>query len=377
MSETQSKRKFLSKKTIIIIVITLVVIAAILLGVIIFTKSDKTTPLTSDEIIATAQAIAFATVAASEPTELFPTDSPPMQLTSSGIGGIGISRVIDPFTIIPERNRMEVIQYEVEQGDNIYSIAEAYEISPETVFWGNEDALGGDPRTISIGQKLNIMPVNGVYYKYENGKSIREIANEYYTTPEEIVSFPGNGFDPYLTDIDQPLVSIGQYLVLPGAIGSTIDFGPPTISCDDPSVASYYGSGYCPAVSSCFQGNGYFVWPVGATQITQYYNAAIHPAIDVGGIDGSTPIYAADSGVVVYTGWSEYGYGYLVVIDHGYAQTVYAHLFSSAVSCGQAVYQGGQIGTLGNSGNSTGPHLHFEININGFGKVNPLDYVSP
>ena len=66
-------------------------------------------------------------------------------------------------------------------------------------------ALEGDPRTISIGQKLNILPVNGVYYKYEEGKSIREIASDYYTSPEDILNFPQQmALNPYLTDIDQP-----------------------------------------------------------------------------------------------------------------------------------------------------------------------------
>lgn len=381
MTETETKqRKFLSKRNLIIFGIAILLIIAILIIVILLSGNPQTPTLTSEDISSTAAAIAQATLNSSSESnsqgyiQIASSTSAP---TTSGTGGIGITRAIDPFTEIPDRNRMEVIQYEVQQGDNIYSIADFYGISPETVFWGNEDALEGDPRTISIGQKLNILPVNGVYYKYEEGKSIREIANEYYTSPEEILNFSANGLDPYLTDIDQPLIDVGQYLVLPNATGDTVDFGPPKISCENPAVASYYGSGYCPAVSSCVYGDGVFEWPVAATQITQEFNSAIHPAIDVGGSEGVTGIYAADTGVVVYAGWSEYGYGNLVVIDHGYAQTVYAHLYSYSVSCGQSVYRGAQIGTLGNTGNSTGPHLHFEININGYGKVNPLDYVSP
>ncbi len=91
------------------------------------------------------------------------------------------------------------------------------------------------------------------------------------------------------------------------------------------------------------------------------------------GAEGN-PIYATDSGVVVYAGWSDYGYGYLIVIDHGTGwQSAYAHLSAVAVGCGQSVYQGGYIGALGNTGNSSGAHLHFELIING-AKVNPLDY---
>ena len=378
MTDTEKNKIFLSKRNLIIMGIALLLVVAIVIVVLIITQANAIPQLTIEEISATAQAIAEATLGVSTSNHEFsPIAIATNSNVNSGTDGVGITKSIDPFTIVPERNRMEVIQYEVEQGDNIYSIAELYEVSPETVFWGNEEALGGDPRTISIGQNLNILPVNGVYYKYQDGKTIREIAEEYYTTPENIMEFPANGLDPYLTDIDQPMIDIGQYIVLPGATGSAVDFGPPKISCDNPAVASYYGSGYCPAVASCVYGDGVFDWPVAATQITQDYNAAIHPAIDVGGVEGTTGIYAADTGVVVYAGWSEYGYGNLIVIDHGYAQTVYAHMYSISVGCGQSVFRGGQIGTLGNSGNSSGPHLHFEINLVGYGKVNPLDFVSP
>lgn len=86
-------------------------------------------------------------------------------------------------------------------------------------------------------------------------------------------------------------------------------------------------------------------------------------------------IFAADSGVIVYAGWSNYGYGNLIVIDHGNGfQTAYSHLSVVGVGCGQSVFQGGQIGSMGSTGNSSGPHLHFELIYNG-AKPNPLDYL--
>jgi murein DD-endopeptidase MepM/ murein hydrolase activator NlpD len=88
------------------------------------------------------------------------------------------------------------------------------------------------------------------------------------------------------------------------------------------------------------------------------------------------PIYAADSGVVVYSGWNNNGYGYLIVIDHGNGwQTRYAHLSQRNVECGAYVYQGDVIGLMGSTGNSTGPHLHFELLNLTYGKVNPLDFL--
>jgi len=82
-------------------------------------------------------------------------------------------------------------------------------------------------------------------------------------------------------------------------------------------------------------------------------------------------IFASDSGVVIYAGAISGGYGNMVMIDHGNGyQTLYAHLSTINVSCGQSVYQGQVIGGCGSTGNSTGAHLHFEIRLNG-GFINP------
>jgi len=92
-----------------------------------------------------------------------------------------------------------------------------------------------------------------------------------------------------------------------------------------------------------------------------FYNPNIHPGLDIAGPEGNS-VFATDSGVVVYAGWSEYGYGYLIVLDHGTGwQSAYAHLSAVGVGCGQSVAQGTVIGAVGNTGNSTGAHLHFEL----------------
>jgi murein DD-endopeptidase MepM/ murein hydrolase activator NlpD len=83
-----------------------------------------------------------------------------------------------------------------------------------------------------------------------------------------------------------------------------------------------------------------------------------------------------DSGVVVYAGWSDSGYGNLLVIDHGNGwQSAYAHLVTIAVNCGQSVSQGEVVAGLGNTGNSSGAHLHFELYSSIYGKVNPWNYL--
>jgi murein DD-endopeptidase MepM/ murein hydrolase activator NlpD len=79
--------------------------------------------------------------------------------------------------------------------------------------------------------------------------------------------------------------------------------------------------------------------------------------------------------VVVYSGWSDWGYGNVIAIDHGTGmQTLYAHLSTINVGCGAFVTQGDVIGAMGSTGNSSGPHLHFEMRLNG-GRVNPHNYV--
>jgi len=106
-------------------------------------------------------------------------------------------------------------------------------------------------------------------------------------------------------------------------------------------------------------GTGLFVWPASGS-ITQGYWTG-HQALDIAANPG-TKILATDSGHVIFAGWDDTGYGYTVVIDHGNGfQTLYAHLQEFYVTAGDDVAKGEEIAIMGNSGNSTGPHLHFEI----------------
>jgi murein DD-endopeptidase MepM/ murein hydrolase activator NlpD len=118
-----------------------------------------------------------------------------------------------------------------------------------------------------------------------------------------------------------------------------------------------------------------FIWPVNAA-ITSPFGwrwGRMHEGIDLGAAYG-TPIAAAASGVVIYAGW-EGGYGNLTVIDHGGGlATAYGHQSRIAVSVGQSVSQGETIGYVGSTGHSTGPHLHFEVRVNGQA-VDPLGYL--
>jgi murein DD-endopeptidase MepM/ murein hydrolase activator NlpD len=201
------------------------------------------------------------------------------------------------------------------------------------------------------------------------------VAQYYSVDPSAIIEYPGNFLD--LTEISQGKTGIepGTHVIVPGGSRPIKDWGPPAITRSNPAVARYYGEGACGSVYEGAIGAGTFVWPTTDRTISGFtFDSGVHPAVDIGGAEGN-PIYATDSGVVVFAGWSSYGYGYMIVLDHGNGwQSAYAHLSAVGVSCGQSVYQGGHIGGLGNTGNSSGPHLHFELSING-AKVNPLDYI--
>lgn len=301
--------------------------------------------------------------------EIAPMGTPIVSLSD------GIFRITNARTIIPTRPRVDVITYTVQLGDTLFSIAANFNLKPETILWGNFEVLEDNPHLLKPNQVLNILPTNGIYYQWKGGDSLTSVAEEFHVEPKVIIDFPGNPIDLTQAYTEDPGIPTGTWLIIPGGKRPIKDWGPPAITRQNAASAKYYGEGACPAVYEGAIGTGTFIWPTTDRSISGYpYDSGTHPAIDIGGQVGN-PIYATDSGVIVYAGWSNYGYGYLIVIDHGNGwQSAYAHLSAVAVSCGQSVYQSGYIGALGSTGNSSGPHLHFELAING-AKVNPLDYV--
>lgn len=288
----------------------------------------------------------------------------------------GIPRLISLDTKIPKRPTVDVTTYEVQAGDNLFLIADKYGLKPETILWGNYDVLHDNPQFLSIGQVLNILPTNGVYYQWVEGDSIESVASKFKVDPEAILDYPGNRLLPDLTNPTSPQIEAGTWIIIEGGKRVLKDWGPPPITRANPAAAAYYGEGYCGEIYEGAIGIGSFIWPTVATYLSGYdYNPPIHNGIDIAGAEGNA-IFAADSGVVVFAGWSQYGFGYLIVLDHGNGwQSAYAHLSAINVICGQSVAQGTVIGALGTTGNSTGPHLHFELRNDVYGKVNPWDFL--
>jgi hypothetical protein len=290
----------------------------------------------------------------------------------------GIYRLAMLHTTIPSRPRTEIITYTIQTDDTIFGIAEMFGLKPETILWGNYYTLRDDPHYLRPGVVLNIMPVDGVYHRWSEGEGLNGVAHGLGVEPDVIVSWPGNHLDPVaLGDYSHPNIEPGTMLLVPGGHRDFVTWSAPRISRSNPGVARVLGPGSCGTIVDGAVGTGSFVWPASIHRLSGYdYSPSTnHFGIDIAGALGDA-IYAADNGVVVYAGWNEWGYGNVVVIDHdGGWQTLYAHLSSFNVGCGQSVYQGDVIGAFGSTGNSSGPHLHFEMLNEGYGKVNPWNFL--
>jgi murein DD-endopeptidase MepM/ murein hydrolase activator NlpD len=284
-----------------------------------------------------------------------------------------ISRDINFVTYLPDQPRSEVVLYTVAAGDTLFGIAEKFNLKPETLFWANQLTLKDNPDLLTPGMTLNILPVDGVYYEWQEGNQLDVIAEQYDVNIVDIISWPGNNLNPGL-DPAKPGITPGTWLVIPGGHREFVQWQVPILRRTDDMKWSWGGPGACqgPYLSSA-QGTGYFVWPTDGRDTSRGNPyCEWHHAIDISLHTGDN-IYASDTGVVVFAGWSTWGYGNLIVIDHGNDwQTVYAHLSYVGVGCGYDVNRGQVIGSGGSTGNSTGPHLHFEIMSATIGYVNPL-----
>ncbi len=301
-------------------------------------------------------------------------------VVSLGAGGAAeaaalpeIVRFADAHTLIPTRGRSQVETYTVQRGDTLFGIADNYSLKPETVLWGNYATLKDDPHLLIPGQELKILPVDGTYHYVTPGSTLDQIAAFYGVSTQDIADWPGNNLDSPTTALTPD-----TWLVIPGGRRASQAWVVPQIlrstKVGGGTAASNFGQ--CPGGYSGAVGGGTFVWPAEAHTLSGYDYSDIHHGLDIRAGTGA-PIYATDAGVVVYAGWNDFGYGNLVVIDHGNGwQSVYGHLSQWNVSCGQSVYQGLLIGLAGSTGRSSGAHLHFELRYNG-GYVSPWTVLGP
>ncbi len=293
---------------------------------------------------------------------------------------LGLARSAQPHTIIPTRPRQEILKYVVQPGDTVFGIAEKFGLKPQTILWGNYNILADDPHALRPGQELNILPVDGVYHEWLGGINFEAWARYFGVTARDIIEYPGNKLDPdAVGDYTNPNIPRGTWLIIPGGRREFTTWNAPFgISRNDPAIARAWGPGACGPVQGGAVGYGSYVWPTGRRYLSGYdYSPETnHWGIDLAGQTGD-PVYAADAGVVVYAGWHDGGYGNMIMIDHGDNwQSLYAHLSSIWVSCGESVGRGQTIGAIGSTGRSSGAHLHFEL-MHGSYKVNPWNFLPP
>lgn len=256
-------------------------------------------------------------------------------------------------TVESDKPRDKILEYTVEKGDTLSTIAKKFNVSTDTIKWANN--LTSDDLT--VGDSLDILPVSGVAHKVASGDSIYSIAKKYSADAQGIADFPFNEF----VNPEKFTLVEGQIVIVPEGVKPS----------EQPTIKRqvYLAQGPIPVSP------GGFTFPLrgGISQFASWY----HMALDITGAYG-TPIVAAHNGTVtsVSLGTWDGGYGNNVWISNGEGvESHYAHMTGSNVSVGQAVVGGKTIvGWVGMTGRTTGPHVHFEIRKNGV-LVNPLSYV--
>lgn len=226
--------------------------------------------------------------------------------------------------------------YVVREGDTLSGIATLFEVSPSTVLWANDLPKGS---ALKIGQTLTILPVTGVKYTVRKGDTIASIAKKFEGDVGEIASYNG---------IEDGTLAVGTEVIIPNGEITTPAPAPVKKTSTIGKIIKTISAGYYSAPLASYI----------KTQGIHGYNG-----VDLGDPIG-TPILAAAEGDVIVAKASGYngGYGGYVVIQHDNgSQTLYAHQSQVLVGVGQHVAKGQVIGKVGNSGKSTGPHLHFEI----------------
>lgn len=232
--------------------------------------------------------------------------------------------------------------YEVKKGDTLADVAKLFDVSVNTIMWANNLTS----RTIKKGDTLIILPITGIKHGIKKGDTIKSIAKKYKADPQDIASYNGIDVDATLALGDTVLVPDGEIEVIQPKVTK---IAPKTAKTRVLNTFSYSAPG------------DFFIRPVVGGRRTQGIHG--HNGIDIAATPG-TPIVAAASGrvIVAKVGGYNGGYGNMVIISHEKGiQTVYAHLRSVNVVVGQTVEKGEQIGGVGNTGRSTGPHLHFEV----------------
>lgn len=258
----------------------------------------------------------------------------------------------------PPVKKRQVITYTVKEGDTLSEIAFSHGTTLEQLIEDNKIA---NPHLVGIGMKL-IIRRQELTHIVKQGETLDQIAARYNVKKEEIIHK-----NPVLQLLPDQLYN-GQVLQVP--LPQPI----PQKQRVYQNVAKKVN-----VTSRSLSRSWQLDWPIENAVITSKYGkrwGRMHKGLDLWSeTKGRTPILAAQNGVVVEAGATRGGYGYMVVIDHGNGmQTLYAHMRRISVRKGQQVKRGQKLGYMGNTGDSTGYHLHFEVRVNDE-PINPLRYL--
>jgi murein DD-endopeptidase MepM/ murein hydrolase activator NlpD len=297
--------------------------------------------------------------------------------------------LIIPGGMMPARET--VITYTVRRGDSLRDIAARFGVDVPTMIHSNDIP---DPDNLRPNSQLRVLPVPGVEYKVEKGDTVISIAEKMGVTPQMILDYGPNrltaetqlkidqmimvpGGDP-----DQP-VAVAAARIEPSARSAARPPEKPPARPEPPKTEKSKpapepkpkAAAPKPPANTPKVGTGRMIWPVRG-RITQYFSGR-HNGLDIA-IRAGTPIHAADSGKVIWSGWRRDGLGYCVIIDHGNGlSTIYGHMLRQPpVYVGQYVSRSQVIGLIGSTGRSTGPHVHFMVKAGGGRSYrNPLAYL--
>lgn len=311
-------------------------------------------------------ALAWAALAAGLTQPALASETGPAQLQSSATPAAPAQprRVFLPLTLIAspaggEGVDLVAFTYRLQEGDDLTVLALEWGIDSEAIACvtrSGQQPLSG----LRPGQIIMIPNPRYRCHTVQPGETVQQIAQDYGVALETLLAEPWN-----LVDSADALLEAGQrLLILDGTRPDLAELRqgqPISGTTEAPAQATPTPQG--PAAWP--YGDGHFIWPVQEGGISQGFRAG-HRALDIAApLD--TPVYAADNGIVLKSGYSNDGYGGRVIIDHQIDYiTLYAHLSQALVQTGDVVQKGQLIGYVGSTGNSTGPHIHFELRDFGF-----------
>jgi murein DD-endopeptidase MepM/ murein hydrolase activator NlpD len=270
--------------------------------------------------------------------------------------------------------------YVVEQGDTLLAISYKYDISLEALVAANPFLKGSFNTIFHPGDELIIPPPGGILHHVQEGDTLETIAESYKVTVQDIVSY-----GPNRVSSNSQLAPTQRVFVPQGAVelrkaepvqaktptNTLVSVLQPKAPVTNPAPAPAPARPAPPAAP--IVGTGSLRTPLYGYMVTQQF-WAYHNGVDLAAPMG-TPVYAADAGRVIWSGWDNWGYGYMLLIDHGNGiRTRYAHNSWIFPSYGDYVTKGQQIAKVGSTGRSSGPHLHFEVIVGGIAR-NPFNYI--